>query len=92
MWITSSDSDYAMNQTGIKVQFFYKKELQCELEIRTNMQARKILEDWARLKISPIQVKYYQELIKGYIGAQVDDVTVGKDGKYYLKGKGLAEI
>lgn len=92
MWTASSNSDYAIKQTGIKVQFFYKQAFQCELEIRTNAQARKILEDWARLQISPIQVKYYQELIKGYIGAQVDDVTVGKDGQYYINGQRLAEI
>ena len=52
-----------------------------------------MLEDWARLKISPAQVLKYHNFIKGYVGATVDDVTLGKDGKtYYINGKSVDSI
>jgi len=93
MWVASNNSDYAAKQIGIKMQFFYKQEFQCELEIRTYTQARKMLEDWARLEIPPAQVKLYQELIKNYVGATVDDVSIGKDGStLYINGKSLDSI
>lgn len=52
-----------------------------------------MLADWARLQIPPAEVKHYQELIKGYVGATVDDVSLGEDGKtYYINGKSIDSI
>jgi len=87
IWTAQSDSDYTAEHKGIKQKFFYKKQFQCELEVRTYREARKMLDDWARLKIPPPQIKRYQELIKNYVGATVDDVTLGEDGEYYINGK-----
>jgi len=92
MWTATSNNDYAAKHVGIRMHFFYQSEFQCELEIRTYKQARQMLEDWARLQIPPAEVKQYQELIKGYLGATVDDVSVDKEGQYSINGKRIAEI
>lgn len=92
MWTALSNGDYTARHIGIRMQFFYKKELQCELEIRTQAQARAMLNDWARLQIPPAQVKVYQELVTGYVGARIDDVTVGEDGTFFINGKSIEVI
>lgn len=92
MLIHAKDRDYSAEHRGIKMKFFYKKEFQCQLEVRTAAEARKLLNDWARLKIPPAQLQEYFALIKNYVGATVDDVVVGKDGQYYINGKSLEVI
>ena len=92
MWIAKIDANYTARHSGTRMEFFYKQEFQCELEIKTNKQARKMLDDWARLKIPPSQVKRYQELIQDYIGATVDDITVGEGGEYHINGKPVGVI
>lgn len=92
MLLTSNNRDYTASHVGIRMCFFYRQELQCELEIRTYAQAKRMLADWVRLQIPPAQVKAYQELIKGYVGATVEDVTLGKDGKYLINGKSVDAI
>lgn len=93
MWTDINNNDYSANYTGTRMLFFYKGELQCELDIRSRLQARQMLADWARLKIPPPQVKFYQDLVKGYVGATVDDVTITEDGKSYcINGKPVANI
>ena len=92
MWKALNNSDYTAKHIGIRMKFYYKQEFQCELEIRTYAQAKKMLADWARLKLPPAQIKAYQELVKNYVGATVDDVKIGRDGKYYINGKSVDEI
>ena len=46
MLMTSKDKDYTAVHKGIKMKFFYKKELQCQLEVRTAAEGRKLLSDW----------------------------------------------
>lgn len=92
MWISKTNPDYAASHVGIRMRFFYKQRLQSELEVRKNSTARKLLEDWARLRISPEQVQQYQRLTCNYVGATVDDVTIGQDGEYYINGKSVETI
>lgn len=90
MWISKTNTNYSARHVGLKMRFFYKEEFVCELRVVRYRKARNMLEDWARLQIPPAQVLDYQNLIKGYVGATVDDVTLGKDGKtYYINGKAL---
>ena len=81
MWIAKIDANYTARHSGTRMEFFYKQEFQCELEIKTNKQARKMLDDWARLKIPPAQVKRYREIIRDSISATVDHTTVGAEGE-----------
>ena len=92
MKITCSNKDYSATHVGIKMKFYYRGELQCELEVRTALQARKLLDDWSRLKLPPAQIQRYQELAKRFVGATVDDVTLGPDGKHYINGKAVDVI
>jgi hypothetical protein len=89
MKLTCSNKDYTATHVGLKMKFYHSGELQCELEVRTASQARKLLEDWSRLKKSPVEVQQYQELIKRFVGATVDDVTVSPEGEYYINGKAI---
>ena len=88
----SSDKDYTATHVGIKMRFFYKEALQCQLEVRTAAEGRRLLADWARLKLPPAQIQQYYVLIKTYVGATVDDVSIRKDGKYCINGKLVEEI
>lgn len=89
MRLSCNNKDYSATHVGIKMKFYYRDEFQCELEVRTASQARKLLDDWSRLKLPPAQIQQYQELIKGFVGATVDDVTLSPEGKYYINGKAI---
>ena len=92
MMTASSDKDYTAKHVGIKMRFFYKGALQYQLEVRTAAEGRRLLADWSRLKLPPAQIQQYYVLIKTYVGATVDDVSIRKDGRYCINGKPVEEI
>ena len=87
MWNALINNDYKAKYVGNRMRFFYKEEFQCELEVNSDSQARRMLADWARLKIPPAQVQYYQEVIRHYVGATVDDISVDRRGEYVIYGR-----
>lgn len=92
MWTALIDNDYSAQHVGTKLKLFYKKEFQCELEVGSDSQARRMLSDWARLKIPPEQVQLYQELTKLHLGTTVDDISVDKDGEYFINGRPVKHV
>jgi len=86
------NNDYKAKYVGNKMQFFYKQEFQGELEVSSDSQARRLLADWARLQIPPAQVQYYQEVIKHYVGATVDDISVDRRGEYVIYGRSVEVV
>jgi hypothetical protein len=92
MWNALINNDYKAKYVGKRMQFFYKQKFQGELEVSSDSQARRLLADWARLQIPPAQVQYYQEVIKHYIGATVDDISVDRSGKYVIYGQSVQVV
>ena len=87
MMTALGNSDYTATHVGLKMRFFYQKEFQCQLEVRTIGDAKTILAAWARLKLASAQIQEYHVLTKHYVGATIDDVSVDSDGKYLINGK-----
>ena len=92
MWNALINNDYKAKYVGNRMQFFYKQEFQDELEVSSDSQARRLLADWARLQIPPAQVQYYQEVIKHYVGASVDDISVDRRGEYIIYGQSVEVV
>jgi hypothetical protein len=92
MWNALINNDYKAKYVGNRMQFFYKQEFQDELEVSSDSQARRLLADWARLQIPPAQVQYYQEVIKHYVGASVDDISVDRRGEYVIYGQSVEVV
>ena len=92
MWNALINNDYKAKVVGNRMRFFYRQEFQGELEVSSDSQARRLLADWARLQISPAQVQYYQEVIKHYVGATVDDISVDRHGEYVIYGQGVEVV
>ena len=92
MWNALINNDYKAIYVGNRMQFFYKQEFQDELEVSSDSQARRLLADWARLQIPPAQVQYYQEVIKHYVGASVDDISVDRRGEYVIYGQSVEVV
>jgi hypothetical protein len=92
MWSALINNDYKAKYVGHRMQFFYKKAFQGELEVNSDSEARRLLSDWARLQIPPAQVQYYQEVIRHYIGATVDDISVDRRGNYVIYGQSVQVV
>ena len=92
MWNALINNDYQAKYLGSTMQFFYKQEFQGELEVSSDSQARRLLADWARLQIPPQQVQFYQEVIRHYIGAKVDDISIDQSGEYVIYGRSVEVV
>ncbi|MGB0846808.1 MAG: hypothetical protein ACPGSM_08780 [Thiolinea sp.] len=93
MWTDQDNSDYSGRYNGKTMQFFYQKSLQATLRVSSFAEAKKLLKDWARLSLPPEQVQYRQQIADTYLGALIDDVTLGEDGyTYYINGKAVHTI
>lgn len=89
----ASDTDYTVEFSGIKAEFFLKGESQGVFEMRTILHVRKTLGDWARLKTPISSVLEFQRVAEKYVGCTVDDIQYSSDGKSFLiNGKPLEVI
>ena len=87
MWNALINNDYQAKYAGTSMRFYYKQIFQDELEVESDSQARRLLADWARLQLPPAQVQYYQEVVRHYVGATVDDISVNSRGEYVIYGQ-----
>lgn len=87
------DRDYVGDFSGMKMRFYYKKNLEATVEIRTIKRARETLNAWARLKLPIADVVAFQKVSQMYVGCTVDDVSYNHDGTGFLiNGKALENI
>lgn len=89
MKITSvHDANYTANFQRYKADFYLKGTFQITIDIRTLQQVKEILNDWARLKISIVDVMAFQKVSKSFVGCTVDDVKYSPDGESFtVNGK-----
>jgi len=93
MLITSSDPKYKAQYAGTTLHCYHNDILVTAVKVRSVLEARSILNDWARLKISIEDVIYFQQIAKEYVGCTIDDVRYADDGKTVLiNGKQIENI
>lgn len=93
MLLTSPDPMYKAHYVGTQLHCYCDNELVASIKVRSILDARVTLNDWARLKIKLEDVVHFQQIAKEYIGCTVDDIEYAADGKTILiNGKKLENI
>jgi len=93
MLITSIDPKYKAQYIGTKLHCYCDEQLMATIKVRSILEARTTINDWARLKISIEDVVYFQQVAKEYVGCTVDDIKYAEDGKtIFINGKQLEQI
>lgn len=93
MKITSPDPNYTARYVGTKLECYFEEQLVATIKVKSILDARATLNDWARLKISIEDLVYFQQISKEYVGCTVDDIQYAEDGKTVLiNGKQIENI
>ena len=93
MKITSSDPNYTARYIGTTLECYFNGKLMATLTVKSIIDARATINDWARLKINIDDVVYFQQVAKEYVGCTVDDIKYAEDGKTVLiNGKKIEHI
>jgi len=93
MKITSSDPNYTGRYVGTSLDCYFEEQLMTTIKATSIIDARAIINDWARLKINIDDVVYFQQVAKEYVGCTVDDIKYAEDGKTVLiNGKKIEHI
>jgi len=93
MKITSPNPKYYAQYVGTKLDCYYDDELMTTIKVKSILDARTTLNDWARLEINIEDLLHFQQIAKEYVGCTVDDIKYAEDGKTVLiNGKQIEHI
>lgn len=93
MLITTPNPKYKAQYVGTKLSCYHNDRLMATIKVKSILDARAILNDWARLNISIEDVVHFRKIAKNFVGCTVDDIRYAADGETVLiNGKQVEHI